>query len=292
MKPYITFQYAYLGIYTKSFLWQTDRFNVFIDSGLAGGSSAWIPYLNDGRENVLLLTHGHWDHIGNAELTRRHGGKVYLHPADRRHLTDLDWHWEMLFGQFEEDFDLPPARRKTFWDSIEVTDLDEELSEGMVLSFDNLRFRCITTPGHTSGSICFFEESTGTLFTGDAIIGNGFFTGTPQIDCYEDYIQSMERLKEIDAKQVLTDHSDPICGKELRRFAQESQDCANRMFQAVFNYVNLASEVSVRDAAKAIAKVEGKNVGGGTCVSAAAALKEMKHVPQAQECAKKYICGV
>ena len=162
----------------------------------------------------------------------------------------------------------------------------------MILSFDNLRFRCIKTPGHTSGSVCFLEESTGTLFTGDAIIGNGFFTGTPQIDCYEDYTQSMERLKGIDAKLILTDHSDPICGKDLRRFAQESQDCANRMFQAVFNYVNVASEVSVRDAAKAIAQAEGKNVGGGTCVSAAAALLEMKNVPQAQECAKKYICGV
>ena len=282
MEPYITFQDAYLGIYTKSFLWQTDHFNVFIDSGLKSGSSARMPYLNDGRENVLLLTHGHWDHIGNAELMRRYGGKVYLHPSDRRHLTDLDWHWEMLFGQFEQDFDLPPARKKTFWDSIEATDLDEELSDGMILSFDNLRFRCIKTPGHTSGSVCFLEESTGTLFTGDAIIGNGFFTGTPQIDCYEDYTQSM----------ILTDHSDPICGKDLRRFAQESQDCANRMFQAVFNYVNVASEVSVRDAAKAIAQAEGKNVGGGTCVSAAAALLEMKNVPQAQECAKKYICGV
>ena len=292
MEPYITFQDAYLGIYTKSFLWQTDHFNVFIDSGLKSGSSARMPYLSDGRENVLLLTHGHWDHIGNAELTRKHGGKVYAHPADRRLLTDLDWHWELLFGQFEQDFDLPPARKKIFWDSIEATDLDEELSDGMVLSFDNLRFRCIETPGHTSGSVCFLEESTGTLFTGDAVIGNGFFTGTPQIDCFETYLQSMQRLEEVNANQILTDHTEPMCGKDLGQLARESQDCANRMFQNVFNYVSATPEVSVRDAATAIAQAEGKRVGGGTCVSAVAALLEMKNVPQAQECAKKYICGV
>ncbi len=291
MEPYITFQDAYLGIYTKSFLWQTDHFNVFIDSGLASGSSARLPYLKNGRKNVLLLTHGHWDHIGNAELTRRHGGKVYAHPADRRLLTDLDWHWELLFGQFEQDFDLPPARKETFWNSIETTDLDEELADGMVLCFDDLRFRCIETPGHTSGSVCFLEESTGILFTGDAVIGNGFFTGTPQIDCFEDYAQSMQRLKEVSVSQILTDHTDPICGKELSQFAQESQDCAYRMYQAAFNYANAAPEVNVCDTAKAIAQAEGKRVGGGTCVSAAAALWEMKHVPQEQECAKKYICG-
>ena len=292
MEPYITFQDAYLGIYTKSFLWQTEHFNVFIDSGLASGSSARLPYLNDGRENVMLLTHCHWDHIGNAELTRRHGGKVYAHPAERRLLTDLDWHWELLFGQFANDFALPPARKDTFWSSIETTDLDEELADGMVLTFDDLRFRCIETPGHTVGSICFLEETTGTLFTGDAVIGNGFFTGTPQIDCYEDYVRSMERLKVLSVSRILTDHTEPMGGENLPQLLQDSQDCADRMYRAVSDYVNAADTVSVGGAAQAIARAEGKGVGGGTCVSALAALQELKNVPQAQDCAKKYICGV
>ena len=129
------------------------------------------------------------------------------------------------------------------------------------------------------------------LFTGDAVIGNGFFTGTPQIDCFETYLRSMQRLMDINVTQVLTDHTEPMCGKELNQLVQESQDCASRMFRNVSNYVSAAPEVSVRDAATAIAQAEGKRVGGGTCVSAVAALLALKNVPQAQECAKKYICG-
>ena len=291
MEPYITFQDAYLGIYTKSYLLQTDHFNVFIDSGLASGSGARLPYLENGRKNVLLLTHGHWDHIGNVELTRRHGGKVYGNAADRRLLTDLDWHWELLFGQFAEDFDLPPARKLTFWDSVEQSDLDEVVSDGDLLVFDHLRFRVIAIPGHSAGSVCFLEETSNTLFTGDGLMRNGFFTGTPQIENFIQYMASMERLKSLSVQVIYTDHTDPIPGNALVKAAQESQDCAQRMLRAVSLYAENAKMVTVGEAAAAIAKAEGKGVGGGTCVSALGALKELYSVPLAQECANKYMFG-
>lgn len=250
-----------------------------------------MSLLTNGRKNVLLLTHGHWDHIGGVELIRRHGGIVYAHPADRRHLTDPDWHWQLLFGQFEQDFDVPAARKPTFYDTVTGTDLDETVAEGQVLEFDQLRFRVLETPGHSGGSVCFLEETTGTLFTGDALIGDGFFGGIPQIENYAAYIKSMGRLEFLHVNQVLTDHTDPILGEELSKLAQASQDCALRMLTAVRNYADTAEIITVGSAAKAIADAEGKKVGGGTCVSALAALSALNDVPQAQECAKKYIFG-
>ena len=286
-----TFAHPYLGIYTKCYLWQTETYNVWIDTGLRPNWEELDPWLTGGRKSILLLTHGRWDHIGGVERIRRHGGTVYGHEADRRHLTDLGWHWELLFGQFEKDFDLPPARKPTFWESVEASDLDVAVTDGMLLEFDRLRFRVIEIPGHSGGSVCYLEETTGTLFTGDGVMGSGFFTGTPQIENFPQYLQSMEKLKDLSVAVALTDHTEPVAGEDLAALLRESQDCANRMLAAVKAYVDTESAVTVGGAAKAIARAEGKNVGGGTCVSALAALAEMKHVPQAQACAKTYLFG-
>ena len=216
MKELQTFSHPYLGIYTKCFLWQTENYNIWIDTGLRPAWEEQKEILSNGRKNVLLMTHGHWDHIGGIALIRQHGSIVYAHEADRRHLTDLEWHWQLLFGQFEKDFDLPPARKTVFWESVEApSDLDRGIVDGDVLNFDQLRFRCIGLPGHSGGSVCYLEETTGTLFTGDGIMGNGFFTGTPQIENYESYIQSMQRLKTVSVDRVITDHTDVVSGKEL-----------------------------------------------------------------------------
>ena len=63
----ITFQDDYLNIFTRSYLWQTKHYNVFFDGGLASGAAGKLPYLRDGRKSVLLLTHGHFDHVMGVE---------------------------------------------------------------------------------------------------------------------------------------------------------------------------------------------------------------------------------
>lgn len=291
MDAFQTFVHPYLGIYTKCYLWRTERYNIWIDTGLHPNWGELEDYLTNGKKNVLLLTHGHWDHIGGVEIIRRHGGRVYAHSADRRHLTDLEWHWQLLFGQFEKDFDLPAARKATFWDSVENSDLDCKVQDGERLQFDGLCFRVIEVPGHSGGSVCYVEETTGTLFTGDGVMGDGFFTGTPQIENFPSYLASMERLKKLTVCRVLTDHTAPIPGEKLKELLQRSQDCAQRMLRVVSAYANAVPVITVSGAAKAIAQAEGKNVGGGTCVSALGALLELKNVPQAQACAQKYIFG-
>ena len=288
-----TFVHPYLNIYTKCFLLQTAHYNVWIDAGLRGGwSGAQEKFLTDGRQNMVLLTHGHWDHIGGVNRIRRSGGLIYGHEEDRRELTDPDWQWLWQFEQLKKDFDLPPDRKSIFWNSIEPPmDLDRIVKEGDILVFDRLRFRVIAAPGHSNGSVCYLEENSGVLFSGDSIMGSGFFTGTPQISNFDAYCRSMEKVKHLALRNVLTAHTQPVPGEELSQLAQTSQDCAQRMRLTVEQYVKKAGgPVTVRDAALAIAGVEGKGVGGGTCVSALAALWQMDD-PQARACASGYICG-
>lgn len=89
---------------------------------------------------AILLTHGHFDHGGDAARIRDlTGAPVYLHPADRA---------------------LPS------WLTHGLT-ADEDLAEGDELDFDGLRFRVLHTPGHTPGSVCFLCGDK--LFAGDTL---------------------------------------------------------------------------------------------------------------------------
>jgi len=287
----IRFQDDYLGIFTRSYLLQTQHYNVFIDGGLLSSGEEKLPYLTDGRKNILILTHGHWDHIGCDSLTAENGGEVWVHEGDAKHIIDYDWLWTMLFGQFAEDFDLPPARYEIFWQMVgKPVTPDRLLHDGDELVFDDLRLQVVATPGHSPGSICLYEPKSRTMFSGDSIIGNGFFTGTPQIADFDDYLDSMEKLKDWHPETVISAHMADLTGAEYVQKLQDGIDCALRMKAAVADYCKTHDTLTVSGAEQAIADCEGKGKGGGTCITALAALKSLGE-SRAEPLLAQYIYG-
>lgn len=288
----ITFQDDYLNIFTRSYLWQTKHYNVFFDGGLASGAAGKLPYLRDGRESVLLLTHGHWDHIGCDSVTKACGGRVLVGKGDERHITDYDWLWQGLFAQFADDFALPAARHTVFWSEVgQPVKPDGYLEDGQVLTFNDAAFRVIAIPGHSMGSVCLMEEKSGVLFCGDGVIGDGFFSGCPQITDLDAYIASMEKLQAVSPSQIITAHTLVIDGEEWQALLDRSIDCAKRMLGHVERYAAENDVLTVSGAAQAIANGEGKGVGGGTCTTAVAALMRMKD-ERAQQALKGYLLRV
>lgn len=295
MHDVITFVTPYLNIYVKSYLIETEQYNVFIDSGLASNAENLLPYLKNGKRNVLLMTHGHWDHIGCNRLLHDHGAEIYAHPADYIFFEDFFWHWEYGFGQFETDMVVPPARREVFWREIgKPAPVDQFVKHGETLTFDDLSLQVIDLAGHSRGCIGFFDAESGALFTGDALMGEGFFGGMAQYCDFASYVASMNRIVERNPEITYTDHTDPLFSGGGKALATLSIRFAEQAKENVETFVRITSgEIKLSDAANFIASRAERKMGGGACVTALNHLNDLRASDERiARCTNRYICSM
>ena len=111
-------------------------------------NAIWELGFNPANIKWVLLSHGHLDHIGNAEFLRNmFGCKLYLGEPDA------------------EMFIKNPALSFVY-DSPNIADglfiPDAVTREGDVLKFGNTKIEFFLVPGHTAGAIaCFFDVTDG-----------------------------------------------------------------------------------------------------------------------------------
>jgi hydroxyacylglutathione hydrolase len=119
----------------------------------------------------IALTHGHLDHTAAIpELLAAYAKRGIKVPLAAHSLD------EGYFGGTGETVnrDLFAAIRalgyfKSYWTPIPA--LDIILSEGDLLPESS--FRVLHTPGHSQGSICFYDEAAGILVSGDTLFEGG-----------------------------------------------------------------------------------------------------------------------
>ena len=126
---------------------------------------------------MILLTHGHFDHMGAvADLAEKTGCQVYIHQKDLPKLTDDNGNLVSHFGL---------TGLKHYKDGIAFED-------GDVIKMDELEFKVMHTPGHTSGSVCFIIGDA--MFSGDTLFARSIGrTDMPDGDTMT-MLKSLEKL--------------------------------------------------------------------------------------------------
>ena len=160
-----------LGLYqTNTYILSNDREAVVIDPGYEADTI--LDALEGKQLKAILLTHGHFDHVGAVkELVAETGCEVYIHPAEAT---------------------LPPM----------ITDgqlyYTHTYSEGDTVSpIDGVELTVLHTPGHTPGSVCLLMKDQ--MFSGDTLFEGSCGRidlpgGNPQ-----QMLQSLRRLASLQA---------------------------------------------------------------------------------------------
>lgn len=109
------------------------------------------------RVRLLLLTHGHIDHVWDAaRIQREQACRVGYHPETEPMITEPDFFRKFGFG----------------WDITPITP-GFTIREGLAQEFDGTPFDVLEVPGHCPGSLCFFHRESGMLFGGDVLFAGG-----------------------------------------------------------------------------------------------------------------------
>jgi len=210
-----------------------DREWVLIDAGVMGTEASILSAVRkrfgeESRPSAIVMTHGHFDHIGALEdLAKRWEAPIYAHELEQPYLDGRSSYPPPdpsvgggLMAALSRFYPRGP---------IDVSRWLHVLpADGTIPGMPGWRW--IATPGHSPGHVSFWRESDRTLIAGDAFITTAqesayaVMTQRPEMHGPPMYYTpdwgsartSVETLARLEPELVVTGHGPAMKGPSMR----------------------------------------------------------------------------
>lgn len=210
-----------------------DREWMLIDTGLIGTkgfirSAAAERFGRDSRPAAIVMTHGHFDHVGALEhLAEEWDAPVYAHPLEHPYLNG-----RAAYPPGDPSVGGGAMAALARFYPRKPVDVGSRLralpEDGSVPGMPGWRW--VHTPGHSVGHVSFWREQDRSMIVGDAFVTTGQESayavavqraemhGPPMYFTVEwdKAKDSVARLAALEPELVITGHGEPMKGAEMR----------------------------------------------------------------------------
>lgn len=201
-----------------------DERALLIDTGCGVGDlRGLVKELIDFPVEVLI-THSHWDHIGNA----------WQFDNVRAHPTECSPHGSIAIDGVSDEFLQRPEEALSTWRKEGVTFPDgfdpddyqlrqahdvEAAYSGDIVELGNRQLELLALPGHSPGQLGALDRERGVLYGADVIGRDRKLLAHFEDSDVQKYLASIRLLRDLwkeDAfDTLLTAHNDPMTGDDL-----------------------------------------------------------------------------
>lgn len=220
---------------SNSYLITTPEGRVVVNTGM--GFEAPIHKRNfdavdDGPVRYILLTQGHVDHVGGVDLIREEGTHIVAHANNQAHQADDARIASFRASRSAFAFAEAIARAWTYIQEHVGAGVpaqsrptpDITFGERSEIELGGIRMELIWTPGgETTDSMVIWLPDHGVCFTGNlfsALFGHFPNLVTVRGDRYREalgFVESLEKVLDLEAELLLPGHHGPVVGKETIR---------------------------------------------------------------------------
>ena len=212
-----------------------DRGTVLVDCGPPKKANAFIRNLQTAGINpediqLIIITHGHWDHIGStAEIKELTGARVAMHDREKDRLEKLTQPPLKGVGAWGKFLSKTMAAVMTPFIHIKSAEVDIVLDDtDFSLEEYGIPGRIVSTPGHTVGSVSVLLDS-GEAIVGDMAMNSMPLRLSPGLPIFAEnlpqLIESWRKLLEKDIKSIYPSHGGQF-SPDIMRKAVSSHTCS------------------------------------------------------------------